>query len=240
MDEYKSDPQKFRSHATVKPTMKKIAIKTERDVERRLEIKAEPQSPCPPVQIKQKRTVATWQEEKESMVNKIVALKAENQRNLLTLKKAQAAHDLVLLSKQQMEQTISKTEASFSMQLNELKLQLSNAKKELLELKLSTEKTISELKRDKQMLTARVKQFQAGMQQKASFENSNSQYNSDSEDDLFEVESIMDHRNSKSGRQYLIRWKGYGQSHDTWEKEANLTCPQILNKYIRSIGSNKK
>lgn len=70
------------------------------------------------------------------------------------------------------------------------------------------------------------------MQQKSAFERCKKQ--SDSEDGEYEVEAILDHRDLKNGRQYLIRWKGFGSSEDSWEKEENLACPKILNKYKRS------
>lgn len=230
--------QKFHSHGFVKPTMNKIPIKTERDVERRLELKVEPQSPLQPVQAERKSSTIDWTQQKQTLVNKMIALKAENQQNLLALKKAQSDCDLLLDSKQKLEQIVSEKEASYSVQLREIKLELSNAKSEIVELKSSAEKTISELKRDNQILMARVKQFESGMQQKSAFERCKKR--SDSEDDEYEVEAILNHRELKNGWQYLIRWKGYGSSEDSWEKETNLTCPKILNKYKKSNGLNRK
>lgn len=47
------------------------------------------------------------------------------------------------------------------------------------------------------------------------------------ENDLYEVENIVGHEKNK----YLVKWKGYANSENTWECEHNLNCPQILNKY---------
>jgi hypothetical protein len=39
----------------------------------------------------------------------------------------------------------------------------------------------------------------------------------------FEVESILDHKTMKSGkRKFLVHWKGYDASHDSWEPESSL------------------
>jgi len=46
----------------------------------------------------------------------------------------------------------------------------------------------------------------------------------------FEVEQILQSRPHRSGKEeFLIKWKGYGFEHCTWEKLSNLTnCPQVL------------
>jgi hypothetical protein len=58
---------------------------------------------------------------------------------------------------------------------------------------------------------------------------------------FYEVERILDHRFVKRGRgmsrQYLVRWAGYKQEHDTWEPEANIAAGEgdILPKYWEYI-----
>lgn len=48
----------------------------------------------------------------------------------------------------------------------------------------------------------------------------------------YEVDAIIDVRESKKGRkEYLVRWKGYGPSDDTWEPERNLKCPTLLQQF---------
>jgi hypothetical protein len=39
----------------------------------------------------------------------------------------------------------------------------------------------------------------------------------------YEVEEIVKHRHMGQGNQYLIKWKGYPHSENTWEPERNLT-----------------
>lgn len=48
---------------------------------------------------------------------------------------------------------------------------------------------------------------------------------------VYEVEALIKHRSTKRTREFLVRWKGFQPNHDTWVKEKNLSCPQILAKY---------
>ena len=61
----------------------------------------------------------------------------------------------------------------------------------------------------------------------------------------FEVDRILDHRSSKSGkrekREFLIRWLGYGPEHDTWEPEASLeNAPECLKDYWKYLGEKSQ
>ena len=61
-----------------------------------------------------------------------------------------------------------------------------------------------------------------------------------SESDTYEVERIMDHRVDPHGRRrFLLKWKGYSHDDDTWEKEENLNCPDLINEYMRSVKRQK-
>lgn len=150
--------QTFRSHAFVKPVMKQIPIKTEQDIERRLQVKTERKSTNRMVQNEIKVTpMIRWQEEKRTLVDKIVTLKTENQQLLLLQKNTQKENDKLLLSNQKLERTFSEKEAEFSVQLNKLQLGISKAKNELEEVKTNSNKIITDLKNTNQILSARVK-----------------------------------------------------------------------------------
>jgi hypothetical protein len=56
---------------------------------------------------------------------------------------------------------------------------------------------------------------------------------SDSEN--FEVEDIVNHRHKKGKVEYLIRWKGYSPSDDSWEPVDNLDCPDKIAAYNEKV-----
>jgi hypothetical protein len=45
------------------------------------------------------------------------------------------------------------------------------------------------------------------------------------EDEVYEVEEIRDHRGPPHDREYLIKWSGYGDRSNTWEKASAFTDP---------------
>lgn len=184
------------------------------------------------------QVISNWQEEKKQLVQKVVSLKAENDKHLLALKKKELCYSTLLNEKQEFELKMSKNAEFLSKQSDELKSELLKATRELREIKTSDEKIICDLGRENQLLLARVKQYQTGMQQCESSGRMKKQTQEQSQE--YEVEAILQHKESDKGRQYLIRWKGYDSSEDTWENETNLKCPRILNKYIRSIDSKHK
>lgn len=49
---------------------------------------------------------------------------------------------------------------------------------------------------------------------------------------FFQVEKLINIRISKGCRQFLVRWKGYGESADTWENEKDLNCPELIEKFL--------
>ena len=64
---------------------------------------------------------------------------------------------------------------------------------------------------------------------------------SDSEE-VYKVEDIKGHKKKGNKTYYLIKWKGYPDSENTWEPEENLSCPEILKRYQQSLTQkdNKK
>jgi len=49
--------------------------------------------------------------------------------------------------------------------------------------------------------------------------------------DVFEVDAILDHRGSVKKTEFLIRWKGYGSKHDTWEPRSNILDKTLVDNY---------
>lgn len=57
------------------------------------------------------------------------------------------------------------------------------------------------------------------------------------EEDEFEVEEILERR----GQRYLIKWKGYPHSENTWEPIQNLgNCQMILRQFRRTAASRRR
>ncbi|KAJ9514003.1 hypothetical protein QJQ45_021112 [Haematococcus lacustris] len=51
---------------------------------------------------------------------------------------------------------------------------------------------------------------------------------------VYEVEQVLSHRRVRNGKAwaYLLKWKGYGVEHNTWEPRKNLTgCAELLQVY---------
>ncbi|CAL7936302.1 unnamed protein product [Xylocopa violacea] len=48
----------------------------------------------------------------------------------------------------------------------------------------------------------------------------------------YEVEKLVGQRTIKGRRQFLVRWKGYGEDSDTWEQEKDLNCAELIEEYL--------
>jgi hypothetical protein len=63
----------------------------------------------------------------------------------------------------------------------------------------------------------------------------------------FEVEAILKHRNRQSGRrgkpkvEYLVKWLGYGEEHNSWEPESCVrNCPLRVNEYWARVAQREQ
>lgn len=52
-----------------------------------------------------------------------------------------------------------------------------------------------------------------------------------SENHYYVVESLLNHKKKNGHMYYLIHWKNYDSTNDTWERESNLKCTALLKRY---------
>ncbi|KAI9247043.1 hypothetical protein BY458DRAFT_527543 [Sporodiniella umbellata] len=56
-------------------------------------------------------------------------------------------------------------------------------------------------------------------------------------DEVYEVESLCAHRPSardhNKSYEYLVKWKDYGEEHNTWEREKNIFAKDLIAIYWR-------
>ena len=57
----------------------------------------------------------------------------------------------------------------------------------------------------------------------------------DEQDDTYEVDYIVTHKEVNGQYQYLIKWKGYDKSAATWETEEAFNDPQPVERYFRLL-----
>ncbi|RKP39799.1 hypothetical protein BJ085DRAFT_17460 [Dimargaris cristalligena] len=58
----------------------------------------------------------------------------------------------------------------------------------------------------------------------------------DSEDsEVYVVEKIIKHRTKGGKTEYFLKWQGYGEEDNTWEREDNVFCHDLVDAYWKSI-----
>ncbi|KAI0244139.1 hypothetical protein L0F63_001260 [Massospora cicadina] len=51
------------------------------------------------------------------------------------------------------------------------------------------------------------------------------------EEEVYVVEEIKDHKKDKNGYKYYIKWQGFTEADNTWEREENIFSKELLEKY---------
>lgn len=222
MDEYISNPNMFESNALANC----VQVKTEHDVERQLNIKEEKSDNLerpsktrnPP---NKSRCTTDWPQEKKALVEQIVSLKSANQ----------AIH-LDLTNKQSECSSLSQQIRVLTSKFNVLKEKFEVMLAESASKNIKNQQTISDLIQEKELLQALNKQLQTGIDQQRQLKDKRNDSS-----DVYNVESILEQKKKKGVWFYKIRWEGFGPEYDTWEKESNLHCPQILDEFKRSVAN---
>lgn len=234
MDDYISHPNLFQSNALAN----RVQIKTERDVEHQLNVKREKidvvKQHFKASKSQKLSSNASWQQEKQNLVQQIVSLKAESQNIHLQLKNKELECTSLSSKNQALELQIG---VQIS-ELNGLKKTLENMSANQAKKTKENQKIVSDLSLEIKLLKARSKQLQTGIDDHAQLKDKAN--HSATENDEYEVEKILERKKQKGVWFYNIRWKGYDWKYDTWEKESNLQCPEILNAFKLSIAEDKK
>ena len=55
----------------------------------------------------------------------------------------------------------------------------------------------------------------------------------DPANNVFHIEAIVDHRINNNTMQYRVRWHGYSEHEDTWERADAFSSPEPIHKYWR-------
>lgn len=114
--------------------------------------------------------------------------------------------------------------ASLVSQNDELKRKIDRAQIEYQEMQTRL-KAVDE---EKLKLAALVQKLRKGIS------DQNNQNNISEETEKYEVKALIDHKKQGRKRFFLIRWANYDSSHDEWVAEKNLSCPDLLNEYLKS------
>lgn len=62
-----------------------------------------------------------------------------------------------------------------------------------------------------------------------------------SETEEFEVDRILEVHHKRDGkREFLVSWKGYPSSENTWEPEENMTCADLIKKFMAKVDKAKE
>lgn len=223
--------QKYKSNATVKPA--NIVVKTERQVESVLGIKRENDSHNSDITTNGSSFISqpnanSWVQEKKSLIGKIVALQSENQRMLFELKQSQSESEKMAIENRSLMEKVNQNDKIHSNELVQLQSQLAQLNAMLKKMNDDNLKRIAELTHGRDLFKAQLKQLQNSLAQQAVTEQQNEPNKSD--DDFYEVECLLDDKLVQTHR-FLVRWKGYDSSHDSWIDEENLNCRGILRKY---------
>lgn len=203
--------QKNKRNAHVQPS--NIVVKTERTVEKCLGIKHEASNLNGSVFNASNSAPAPstndWVNEKQELINNIVRLKSENQKCILDLKKSEEKLEILAVANRELEEKCHAITAENDSSQEDLK------------------KTADKLE------TMAIVNRELEEKCRAIIDENKSNHEETDEGNYHEVECLLRDKIVQK-RAYLVRWKGFDSSHDSWILESDLNCPKLLLKYKQS------
>ncbi|KAL6077822.1 Chromobox protein 1 [Balamuthia mandrillaris] len=95
-----------------------------------------------------------------------------------------------------------------------------------------TEKNESKKKMDEEEEEEEEEEAEESEEEEAEGEEEGEEEEAEEE---FEIENILDCRTNKGIKEYLVKWKGYPSSQNTWQPESDLTnCQELLQEFLRT------
>jgi len=69
--------------------------------------------------------------------------------------------------------------------------------------------------------------------------NEKSDKDEEETEEVYEVETVLDHNTRKNKTYYLIKWKGYSEEESTWENEDNVFAEELVKEYWANANSEE-
>lgn len=212
--------QKYHSNGFVRPIG--IKIKTEASIESQIkqEVYTDRHS------ARQQTPKLAIAQEKQKLIDGYVAMKSENQRLTFELNKKSEECLKLAAEKFDLEQKlvssndkIKQLESNFVLMNGEYAENMNEYKQKL-----------TDITQQNQKLNACYKQLQTSM--------ARTEKTTDKSANIFDVEKIIGDKKMGNVQYYKVRWEGYGEEDDTWERETNLFCTDILEEYLKNKKAN--
>lgn len=152
--------------------------------------------------------------EKENLVKDFIKLQSQYQQTYFNLQESERENKQL------------KTE------INKIKTEKIELEKRL-ELLQTTKKPESNFGCENNRLQAKVKQLMRDSLPKTPLKTKNEVLTDLNESGEYEVDCLIGHKKKNGKYIFLVRWKGFSSTHDSWLSQRDLKCPALLKEYIK-------